>query len=156
MWYKTRTNVNMSVVCRNVNIHHFILAICPRQTDVLQFQVVKFTPNNDPRLIYDPPVNDVLIIIIIIIMIIIFSAELQLLGNSASLTVLHQLHWWARKMWLPQALCGFKSPAWCLQQRGSGTNTKTKSAEKLRLSHYIIDLSRSRAITNAPCSVWNI
>ena len=147
---KYGTNVNMPVVCRNVNCQHFILAICPRQTDVLQFQ-------QWPTINLWSPVNDVLIIIIIIIMMIkIFSAELQLLGNSASLTVLHQLHWWARTMWLPQALCGFKSPAWCLQQWGSGTNTQTKSAEKLQLSHYIIDLSRSRAITNAPCSVRNI
>lgn len=31
--------------------------------------------------------------------------------GEASLSVLHQLRWWARKMWLSQALCGFKSPA---------------------------------------------
>lgn len=30
--------------------------------------------------------------------------------GEAFLSVLHQLHWWAKKMWLPQALCGLNHP----------------------------------------------
>lgn len=46
--------------------------------------------------------------------------------DEVSLTVLHQLRWWAREMRLPRALCSFKSPAWCLQQRGRDTNMDLK------------------------------
>lgn len=46
--------------------------------------------------------------------------------DEVSLTVLHQLRWWAREMRLPRALCSFKSPAWCLQQRGRDTNMDKK------------------------------
>lgn len=58
---------------------------------------------------------------------------------EVSLTVLHQLRWWAREMRLPRALCSFKSPAWCLQWRGSDTNMyKKQGVEELDLSPTVI------------------